>query len=136
MFDKSIYKDFIFGCQNCGKEFPLHEFRDPVDLYGLIVLSGKNDGYFGTICPKCFKTTLNKADKQYVYSVKEAINRFADAFYQEKEVLRYHSIPYNLDYHQKDLPELVDPFVRELPNNLNRLEVPKYPGSTLSLIHI
>ena len=130
MFDKSIFKDFIFGCQNCGKEFPLHEFRDSVDLYGLIVLSGKNDGYFGTVCPKCFKTTLKKAGNQYIYSVKEYFNRLADALDHEKEILRYHSIPYNLDYHQKDIPVAVGPFVSELHYNLNRMEALRYSGST------
>jgi transcriptional regulator with PAS, ATPase and Fis domain len=89
-----------FLCDQCDEEFPLLEV---VAQHGIFFLIGKEDGYYGLVCPDCLHTTLKSANKGSLESIRKSI--FEEAGKSEGAEytrLQYNSFPYHMDY----LPEV------------------------------
>ena len=119
--EKENSKDIIIKCEHCGEEFTFPSFMTAVALHGIIFLTGKDDGYFGIVCPKCLKTTLRKDDRNQIKSVKKEINQLSYARGFQDEILRYNSVPYNINEYQGRMKSCLSQLIFPLDVS-NRME--------------
>ncbi|MCD6266441.1 MAG: sigma 54-interacting transcriptional regulator [Deltaproteobacteria bacterium] len=116
--------DFVFKCDHCGKKNPLIHFISAIALHGVIFLTGREDGYFGTVCPKCKKISLKKAEKKYIETLKGKLRQLSQADGSGEERLRYCSIPYKLDDYEGWLLKYGSPTITPLHDKSYFLELP------------
>lgn len=120
---REILQAILFECDRCGKKISLESFDTAVALYGIFFLFGKDNGYFGTLCPKCKQTTLQKRDGPFIESLRERL-LYGDGLsmmYIEPR-FRYHSFPNYLDYHEERMPSFIGNYQKPLNANSGILE--------------
>jgi phage FluMu protein Com len=81
-------------CDHCQQPIA---FLNASALYGVILLFGQEDGYFGTVCPKCQKTNLRKSKRENCESIKRIFNEMGRTKGFREDVLRYYSIPHRAE---------------------------------------
>ena len=52
-------ENLMFSCPHCSNTVP---YIDVVSSHGIILLFGKDDGYYGATCPSCYKTILENVE--------------------------------------------------------------------------
>lgn len=94
-----------FLCEQCEETFPLLEV---VAQHGIFFLFGKDDGYYGLVCPDCLHTNLKSANKESLESLKNWIFEEAGKLEgTDYTRLQYNSFPYHTDY----LPEISETLI-------------------------
>ena len=116
----------IFKCDQCGEKFTFVYFLFAIALYGVIFLTGREDGYWGIVCPKCKKTSLKKANRKYIESIKGRLNQLSQADGSQEERIRYYSVPYNLDDYQGRMLNYGSPTIIPLDDSPDILEFSDY----------
>ncbi|QTA82344.1 Uncharacterized protein dnl_47180 [Desulfonema limicola] len=62
----------LFECNYCNQIFQEETISLSTFLYGIIILSGEKDGYFGLTCPNCLKTNIiRKSNSQLKNLIKK-----------------------------------------------------------------
>lgn len=120
---RELLQKTLFECDRCGEKLSLESFDTAVALYGIIFLFGKDNGYFGTLCPKCEQTTLQKRDGAFIEPLRERLlhgDLLARMYIEPR--FRYHSFPYNLDYHEERMPSFIINYPKPLNANSGTLE--------------
>lgn len=81
-------------CIHCGRNLTAGEdFQYAVILYGVFFLLGKHDGYIGTTCPSCVKTTYSRFPQDGFDSIVDICLDFDFRGLTHQEPLKYFS-PY------------------------------------------
>lgn len=121
--NREFLQKTLFECDRCGEKVSLESFDTTVALYGIIFLFGKDNGYFGTLCPKCQQTTLQKRDGAFIEPLRERLlhGDLLSRIHIEPR-FRYHSFPYNLDYHKERMPIFIINYPKPLNANSGTLE--------------
>jgi len=116
-------EEISFPCDHCLKVITSDDLVSALFSYGLIFLIGKDDGYFGIVCPECQKTTLIQADRKTIESLKDQLS--SKVGYTEgskKPRLRYFSFPYTFDYHTENLPSPIASYIKPLAEGSDSLK--------------
>ncbi|QTA79843.1 Uncharacterized protein dnl_21250 [Desulfonema limicola] len=101
IMDKVISKSVnwfktLFECNYCTQVFQEETISLSTFLYGIIILSGEKDGYFGLTCPNCLKTNIirkrNSQFKNLIEKIKFCIS--SEDCHPIQLDLRYYT-PYN-----------------------------------------
>ncbi len=72
-----------FPCIHCGRNLVGEDLQLTVFLHGIFFLEGKNDGFFGTTCPICLKTTYVHANKNDFEEIKQTFSELVDFWGQQ-----------------------------------------------------
>lgn len=90
-----------YTCEYCEQEFFDDLLNYTTLTYGIFFLIGIKDGFFGLICPKCFRTVIFKEALNNLKSLKEMVfNNPTNWMLGENDsFFKYRSFPY--DFHQK-----------------------------------
>ena len=112
-------ENLTFSCPHCSHSVP---YIDVVSSYGIIFLFGKDDGYYGSVCPACLRTTLESVGIDDLQAFKQ--NLFAEVeSVVEGHVnrLQYNSFSYHTDYLPKESPKIIRSSVKTLNGNSGNL---------------
>ena len=104
--DREKIEKALISCNHCAEEFTLEDLYHNTVSFGIILLAGKDHGYMGVVCPKCVKTSLNKAALPEIESIKSELNSVIGYDKIKNDSFRYYSFPYHRDYLKTTDPSL------------------------------
>lgn len=96
--DREKIEKALLSCDHCAEEFTFKALYHNTVSYGIFFLVGKDQGYMGVVCPKCFKTTLKKDALSEIESIKNRLNSVIGYDKIKNDSFRYYSFPYHRDY--------------------------------------
>lgn len=84
-------------CTHCNEKIGGNSLTKTADQYGVIFLYGINDGYFGIICPNCFRTFLCKLEMNSLINIKNELfyNDITQGHSVDFPKFHYHPFPYS-----------------------------------------
>jgi len=111
--------EMMFRCEECGESIIL---TNAVTEYGVIFVCGKDDGFWGTACPKCQKTNLSRTHLSNIEILKKILSpSSACGKTEESSELRYSSFPYDLSESGKQELCGLKRFIKPIAGGLGRV---------------
>ena len=113
-----------FPCNHCGRNLMAgDDLQYAIYLYGIFFLQGKSDGFIGTTCPSCVKTTCSRFDKNGFDYIVAACQIFVFQGYPHPDSLRYFSPFTSSPENFPDSYKYVTEFASEVHDNVEDIEI-------------
>ena len=113
-----------FPCNHCGRNLMAgDDLQYAIYLYGIFFLQGKSDGFIGTTCPSCVKTTCGRFDKNGFDYIVAACQIFVFQGYPHPDSLRYFSPFTSSPENFPDSYKYVTEFASEVHDNVEDIEI-------------
>ena len=113
-----------FPCNHCGRNLMAgDDLQYAIYLYGIFFLQGKSDGFIGTTCPSCVKTTCGRFDKNAFDYIVSACQAFVFQGNPHPNSLRYFSPFASSPENFPDSYKYVTKFASEVHDNVEDIKI-------------